>query len=81
MSRLTGGMAGGRGPGKLKLEINRRRVRDRIHHLEREGNREHREGAGTAAVTKRQKTGLPVISIVGYTNAGKSTKLNALTKS
>jgi GTP-binding protein HflX len=78
MSRLTGGI-GARGPGETKLEINRRRVRDRIHHLERdirgiEKARHQRRG-------KRQKMGLPIISIVGYTNAGKSTLLNTLTKS
>jgi GTPase len=78
MSRLTGGI-GGRGPGETKLEINRRRVRDRIHHLEREIR--NIEKARGQRRMKRQKTGLPVISIVGYTNAGKSTLLNALTKS
>ncbi len=78
MSRLTGGI-GGRGPGETKLEINRRRVRDRIHHLERE-IRNVEKARGQRRMT-RQRTGLPVISIVGYTNAGKSTLLNALTKS
>ena len=78
MSRLTGGI-GGRGPGETKLEINRRRVRDRVHRLERELQdiekaREQRRG-------KRERMGLPIISIVGYTNAGKSTLLNTLTKS
>jgi len=78
MSRLTGGI-GGRGPGETKLEINRRRVRDRIHRLERalrdiERARDQRR-------VKRGRRGLPVISIVGYTNAGKSTLLNTLTKS
>jgi GTP-binding protein HflX len=78
LSRLAGGI-GGTGPGETKLEVDRRRIRQRIHHLEKElkeiekarGQRRHR----------REKTGLPVISIVGYTNAGKSTLLNALTKS
>jgi GTP-binding protein HflX len=78
MSRLTGGI-GGRGPGETKLEINRRRVRDRIAHLERQllAVRKQRRQQRS----QRQKKGLPVISIIGYTNAGKSTLLNALTKS
>lgn len=78
MSRLTGGI-GGRGPGETKLEINRRRVRDRIGRLEREliQVRKHRK----QQKARRQKKGLPVISIIGYTNAGKSTLLNTLTKS
>lgn len=78
MSRLMGGV-GGRGPGEMKLEIDRRRVRDRINLLEKEirtlsearKQRKHR----------RVETGIPIISIIGYTNAGKSTLLNALTKS
>jgi GTP-binding protein HflX len=78
MSRLMGGI-GGRGPGETKLEIDRRRIRDRIASLERElkelsSGREQRR-------QRRAKAGIPIISIVGYTNAGKSTLLNALTKS
>ena len=78
MSRLTGGI-GGRGPGETKLEINRRRARDRIARLEREllAVRKHRKQQRA----QRQKRGLAVISIIGYTNAGKSTLLNTLTKS
>jgi len=78
MSRLTGGI-GGRGPGETKLEINRRRVRDRIHRLERE--MQEIERARKQRRVKRGRMGLPVISIVGYTNAGKSTLLNTLTES
>jgi len=78
LSRLTGGI-GGRGPGETKLEIDRRRVRERIHLLEKELDRlsmrrQQRRG-------RRMKTGIPVISIVGYTNAGKSTLFNQLTES
>lgn len=78
MSRLTGGI-GGRGPGEMKLEIDRRRVRDRIALLERE--------LKTLSEARRQRKhrrvekGIPIVSIIGYTNAGKSTLLNALTKS
>jgi len=78
MSRLMGGI-GGRGPGEMKLEIDRRRVRDRIHLLEKElkslseARRQRRH--------KRQQQHIPIVSIIGYTNAGKSTLLNALTKS
>ena len=78
LSRLTGGI-GARGPGETKLEINRRRVRDRIHQLEKE-TRGIAQSRGTRRV-KRGKTAIPIISIVGYTNAGKSTLLNTLTNS
>jgi len=78
MSRLTGGI-GGRGPGETKLEINRRRVRDRIRQLEKslDSVRRHRNQQKSL----RRRKGLPVISIIGYTNAGKSTLLNSLTDS
>jgi GTP-binding protein HflX len=77
LSRLAGGI-GGRGPGETKLEVDRRRVRDRIARLERElkqlrGQRESRR-------RRRTRRDVPILSIVGYTNAGKSTLLRAITK-
>jgi GTP-binding protein HflX len=78
LSRLGAGI-GGRGPGEQKLEVDRRRVRDRIARLERELKHLRRERAGRRR--RRERRGLPVLSIVGYTNAGKSTLLRALTRS
>ncbi|MEE8185883.1 MAG: GTPase HflX [Thermodesulfobacteriota bacterium] len=78
LSRLAGGI-GGTGPGETKLEIDRRRGQERINRLEKmlknlsRGRRERRR--------MRAKSGIPIISIVGYTNAGKSTLLNTLTMS
>jgi GTP-binding protein HflX len=78
LSRLGGGI-GSRGPGETKLETDRRRIRERIDHLEREveGFARHQDQRRSRRI--RQK--FPVLSIVGYTNAGKSTLLNALTNS
>ncbi len=78
LSRLTGGI-GGRGPGETKLEVDRRRVRDRIARLETLLARTARQRQTRRR--RRNRHGLPTISIVGYTNAGKSTLLNALTQS
>jgi GTPase len=78
MSRLMGGI-GGRGPGETKLEVDRRRVRDRIHHLEKQT--EQIRTSRKVQRMKRLRRDVPIISIVGYTNAGKSTLLNALTQS
>jgi GTP-binding protein HflX len=78
MSRLTGGI-GARGPGETKLEIGRRRVNDKITRLEKElDSIRHRRELNRQ---RRDRYGIPVVSIVGYTNAGKSTLLNALTNS
>ncbi|HEX7508030.1 MAG TPA: GTPase HflX [Polyangia bacterium] len=78
MSRLVGGI-GGRGPGETKLEIGRRRARERLRRLEKDIEQTRRQRAGRRSA--RKDRGLPVVAIVGYTNAGKSTLLNALTGS
>jgi len=78
LSRLTGGI-GGRGPGETKLEVDRRRARDRIARLEKEIEQVRRK----RGVRRKQRLerGLPIVSLLGYTNAGKSTLLNRLTGS
>ena len=75
MSRLGGGI-GTRGPGEKKLEIDRRLINDRIAQL----NRELKEVVKHREITraKRAKSEVPVVAIVGYTNAGKSTTMNGL---
>ena len=78
LSRQGGGLAA-RGPGEKQLEMDRRRMRDRITRLQKEllglgRQREQRR-------SRRRSSGVPVVAIVGYTNAGKSTLLNALTHS
>lgn len=78
MSRLMGGI-GGRGPGETKLEIDRRRVRERINLLEKE--LKFLSEARKQRKSLRTSTSIPIVSIIGYTNAGKSTLLNSLTKS
>ena len=78
LSRLAGGI-GGRGPGETKLEVDRRRAKDRIAQLSREvkklGSRRRLRRV------KRARRNLPSVAIVGYTNAGKSTLINNLTQS
>ena len=78
MSRLTGGV-GSRGPGETKLEINKRRADERLTRVARDLKKlgKHRG----MRRERRRKVGLPMVSIVGYTNAGKSTLLNRMTRS
>jgi GTP-binding protein HflX len=76
MSRLAGGI-GGRGPGETKLEINRRRARNRIRRLEKETDK--LSHARAQQRHRRKQRNVPVVAIIGYTNAGKSTLLNTLT--
>ena len=76
LSRLTGGI-GGRGPGETKLEIGRRRAKERVSHLESQLRKLARQREQRRS--KRSRHAVPTVAIVGYTNAGKSTLLEALT--
>ena len=79
LSQQAGGIGTRRGPGETKLEVDRRRIQKRVTKLEHELVR----AAGTRATQRkaRHRRGVPTISLVGYTNAGKSTLLNHLTRS
>ena len=76
LSRLAGGI-GTRGPGESKLEVNRRRIRERLTDLERELEQIERQRG--LRRQSRERSGIPIIALVGYTNAGKSTLFNRLT--
>jgi GTPase len=77
LSRLGGGI-GTRGPGETKLETDRRRIRQRIHAISKEIDSIRQRRRHSRA--RRQKTSVPLVALVGYTNAGKTTLFNLLTK-
>lgn len=77
LERLGGGI-GTRGPGESQLETDRRLIRQRLHRLENQIEEVRRHRA--LYRRQRQKTGIPIVALVGYTNTGKSTLLNALTQ-
>jgi len=78
LSRLTGGI-GARGPGETRLEVDRRRINKRLAKIAKDLKAVSRERHQRR--TRRRKKEVPVISLIGYTNAGKSTLLNTLTNS
>ena len=78
LSRLAGGI-GTRGPGESKLEVNRRRIRERLTDLRRE--LEQMERQRKLRRQRREKNQVPIVALVGYTNAGKSTLFNQMTDS
>ena len=78
MDRLMGGI-GGRGPGETKLETDRRKIRDRMARIRKELDQLRKQRSFTRA--RRSRQGIPLAALVGYTNAGKSTLLNTLTRS
>ncbi|OGW83397.1 MAG: GTPase HflX [Omnitrophica bacterium RIFCSPHIGHO2_02_FULL_51_18] len=77
LSRLGGGV-GTRGPGEQKLEVDRRRVRERLARLSRELSK--LQERRSQSIRKKKEKELPLVSLVGYTNSGKSTLFNALTR-
>ena len=79
LSRQGASGVGMRGPGEKKLEIDRRRIKRRIFELQQELNEIEKQRA--IRRTKREKNNIPVVALVGYTNAGKSTLLNLLSES